>query len=106
MNNFAHIAGFVAGFLACSIALLNRRVSVLLALACTASKRDFVVCCPLQNSVKHYRAEYFCCGPCLISNSGSSLHAPLMPMSSEGLHFLQLCLADITLSCVEFERVL
>ena len=27
MNNFAHIAGFVAGFLACSIALLNRRVS-------------------------------------------------------------------------------
>ena len=29
MNNFAHIAGFVAGFLACSIALLNRRVSFL-----------------------------------------------------------------------------
>ena len=29
MNNFAHIAGFVAGFLACSIALLNRRVSSL-----------------------------------------------------------------------------
>lgn len=28
MNNFAHIAGFVAGFLACSIALLNRRVSL------------------------------------------------------------------------------
>lgn len=28
MNNFAHIAGFVAGFLACSIALLNRRVSI------------------------------------------------------------------------------
>lgn len=27
MNNFAHIAGFVAGLLACSIALLNRRVS-------------------------------------------------------------------------------
>ncbi len=26
MNNFAHIAGFVAGFLACTVALLNRRV--------------------------------------------------------------------------------
>ena len=28
MNNFAHIAGFVAGFLACFVALLNRRVRI------------------------------------------------------------------------------
>ena len=34
MNNFAHIAGFVAGFLACSVALLNRRVSFLCVSLC------------------------------------------------------------------------
>lgn len=29
MNNFAHIAGFVAGFLMCTVAVLNTRVPVL-----------------------------------------------------------------------------
>jgi len=75
MNNFAHIAGFVAGFLACLIALLNRRVSLLLVLACTASKRGFAACLPLQNSVKHCWAECLSFVPCLVSKSGSNLHA-------------------------------